>query len=275
MDCYTYKVINNCETPILKNVDVVLILAMEDSTRFKEDPFILNLTKQTIIQYNKGFKKCNKPSTIISSKQDIVHAYYTAFDYLKEYNNVIILEDDALVVNKDILIYEKIDAFIATTDFDIFTFGSFGLVSKHNEDFLKLDRYFFGSLQAIIYSRNTRTKLIEDISLSNFNKGHMDITYIGALTKKFTYKYPLIVQLFPKTENKTSWFSNVFLLAITNFLITLFRLDNSVDSWFLLYFIFRNYIYIKTLVLVLVLILIINMFYFKINKVKLVKNIIV
>ena len=40
MDCYTYKVINNCETPLLKNVDVVLILAMEDSSRFKEDPFI-------------------------------------------------------------------------------------------------------------------------------------------------------------------------------------------------------------------------------------------
>jgi hypothetical protein len=273
MDCYSYKVINNSETPLLKNVDVVLILAMEDSTRFKEDPFLLNLAKQTIIQYNKGFKKCNKPSTIKTPKEDIVHAYYTAFEYLKEYNNVIILEDDAVVVNKDTLVYEKIDAFIATTDFDIFTFGSFGLFSNYNEDFLKLDRYFFGSLQAIIYSRNTRTKLIEDISSSNFNKGHMDITYIGALTKKFTYKYPLIVQLFPKTENKTLWFSNVFLLAITNFLITLFRLDNSVDSWFLYYFIFRNYIYIITLIIVLILIL--SMFYFNINKVKLVKNIIV
>jgi hypothetical protein len=275
MDCYSYKVINNSETPLLKNVDVVLILAMEDSTRFKEDSFLLNLAKQTIIQYNKGFKKCNKPSTIKTPKEDIVHAYYTAFEYLKEYNNVIILEDDAVVVNKDSLVYEKIDAFIATTDFDIFTFGSFGLFSNYNDDFLKLDRYFFGSLQAIIYSRNTRTKLIEDISSSNFNKGHMDITYIGALTKKFTYKYPLIVQLFPKTENKTSWFTNVFLLAITNFLITLFRLDNSVDSWFLYYFIFRNYIYIITLVLVLILVLIISMFYFNINKVKLVKNIIV
>ena len=105
MDCYTYKEINNCSTPILKNVDVVLILTMEGSTRFKEDPFILNLAKKTLIQYNKGFRKCNKPSTIISSKQDLVHAYYTAFEYLKEYNNVIILEDDALVVNKDILIY--------------------------------------------------------------------------------------------------------------------------------------------------------------------------
>jgi len=275
MDCYTYKVINNNETPILKNVDVVLILAMEDSTRFKEDPFLLNLTKQTIIQYNKGFKKCNKPSTIISSIQDIVHAYYTAFEYLKEYNNVIILEDDALVVNKDTLIYEKIDAFIATTDFDIFTFGSFGLASKYNEDFLNIGSYFFGAVQAIIYSRNARSKLIEDISSSNFNKGHVDNTYIGALTKKFTYKYPLIVQIFHKTENQNTWSANIYILFIIRTALRLFKFDKSIDSWFLLYFIFRNYIYIKTLVLVLVLILISSMFYFKINKVKLVKNIIV
>jgi hypothetical protein len=272
MDCYSYKVINNSSTPILKNVDVVLILAMEGSTRFNEDPFLLNLAKKTIIQYNKGFRKCNKPSTIKTPKEDIVHAYYSAFDYLKEYNNVIILEDDAQVVNKDTLIYEKIDAFVATTDFDIFTFGSFGLFSKYNEDFLKIDRYFFGSLQAVIYSRNTRTKLIEDISSSNFNKGHMDITYIGALTKKFTYKYPLIIQLFPKTENKNSWFTNVFLLYIINFLLALLKLDKKIDSWFLLYFIFTNYILI---IKILLLIIFGTMFYFNINKVKLVKNIIV
>ena len=260
MDCYSYKVINTCETPLLKNVDVVLVLTMEGSTRFKEDPFLLNLAKKTLIQYNKGFKKCNKPSTIISSKQDIVHAYYTAFEYLKEYNNVIILEDDALVVNKDTLIYEKIDAFIATTNFDIFTFGSFGPLSKYNEDFLKMDSYFFIAThffiatQAIIYSREARSKLIEDISSSHFDKGHMDAIYIGALTRKFTYKYPLIVQLFPKTENQNTWNNTIFILTSIRLIIALLKLDTSTYSWFLLYFIFRNYIYIITLILMLILI---------------------
>ena len=273
MDCYSYKVINKCETPLLKNVDVVLILTMEGSNRFNEDPFLLYLAKKTLIQYNKGFKKCNKPSTIISSKQDIVHAYYTAFEYLKEYNNVIILEDDALVVNKDPLIYEKIDNFITTTNFNIFTFGSFGPLSKYNEDFLKMDSCNFGAAQAIIYSREARSKLIEDISSSNFNKGHMDITYISALTRKFTYKYPLIVQLFPKTENQNTWNNTIFILTSIRLIIALLKLDTSTYSWFLLYFIFRNYIYIITLIIVLI--LIISMFYFKINKVELVKTIIV
>ena len=270
MDCYSYKVINNSETPILKNVDVVLILAMEGSNRFKEDPFLLNLAKQTLIQYNKGFKKCNKPSTIISSKQDIVHAYYTAFEYLKEYNNVIILEDDAQVINKDPLIYDKIDNFIATTNFNIFTFGSFGLLSKYNEDFYKFDKYFIWMAQAIIYSREARSKLIEDISSSNFNKGPMDAIYIHQLDRKFSYKYPLIVQLFPNTENQNTWTTNIFRLYIIKLTILLLKLDTHTESWVLLYFIFRNYISIITLVIILI--LIISIHYLNVYKAKLVKT---
>ena len=88
MTSYSYKTLNNTKTPILNNVDIVLILAMEDNNRFDEDIFLLSLAKKTIIQYNKGFRKSAKPPTITEPKYDIVHAYYTAFEYLKEYNNV-------------------------------------------------------------------------------------------------------------------------------------------------------------------------------------------
>lgn len=267
MTCYSYKILKTTTTPILKNVDVVLILSMEGSNRFKNDSFLLNLTKKTIIQYNKGFRKCNKPSTIISSKEDIVHAYYSAFEYLKEYNNVIILEDDAHVINKDPLIYDKIDKFIDTHDFDIFTFGSSGLFSNYNEDFFKIDSFFFWAAQAIIYSQKARTKLTKDIISSNFNKGPMDAIYIDHLDKKFTYKYPLIVQLFPNTENQNLWVNNIFELYIIKFTIALLKLDTSTKNWFSLYFIFRNY---KIILLLIFLIIISSSFYF--NKVKIVKT---
>ena len=240
MTCYSYKILNTTTTPIFKNVDVVLILTMEGSNRFKNDPFLLNLAKKTIIQYNKGFRKCTKPSTIISSKYDLVHAYYTAFEYLKEYNNVIILEDDALVINKNPLIYNKIDKFINTQDFDIFTFGSSGRFSNYNKDFFKISSFFVAS-QAIIYSQKARTKLTKDISSSNFNKGQIDITYVTRLDKIFTYKYPLIVQLFPITKNQNTWFDNVFIIYIITFLIKLVKLDTNIESWVIFYFIFRNY----------------------------------
>ena len=276
MDCYTYKEINNCSTPILKNVDVVLILTMEGSTRFKEDPFILNLAKKTVIQYNKGFKKCNKPSIITSVRQDIVHAYYTALNYLKDYNNVIIFEDDALVINKDILIYEKIDNFINTHEFNVFTFGSLGILSKYNNDFYKFNKNPFKSYkscyvvsQANIYSRDARNKLIQDISSSNFNRGQMDSNYISYLDNIFTYKYPLIVQLFPNTENMECWDCNKFVLYLTKFMIAILKLDTHTDAWFFFYFIFRNYISLITLLIIVI--ILISIHYLNVYKVKSVK----
>ena len=41
MNCYYYKTINTSRDPILKNADLTVILMMENSTRFKYDPFIL------------------------------------------------------------------------------------------------------------------------------------------------------------------------------------------------------------------------------------------
>jgi hypothetical protein len=252
MTCYSYKILNTTTTPIFKNVDIVLILTMEGNNRFKNDPFLLNLAKKTIIQYNKGFRKCNKPSIITSSKEDIIHAYYNAFNYLKEYNNVIILEDDALVINKNPLIYNKIDKFINTHDFDIFTFGSLGLFSNYNKDFFKINS-FFAAAQAIIYSQKARNKIIKYISLNDFDKGQIDPAYIGKLDKKFTYKYPLIVQLFPNTENKNVWFNNVFLTYIIDLKIALLQVDTHPDGWYLLYFGYRNY---KMILLIIFLIII-------------------
>ena len=97
----------------------------------------------------------------------------------------------------------------------------------------------------------------------------MDLTYIGSLDRKFTYKYPLIIQLFPKTENKNSWFSNIFLLYVCNILIKLLKLDERIDGWFLLYFVFSNYIIIIKLLL---LIIIGSILHYNVNKLLLVKS---
>ena len=151
MSCYYYKTINETKEPLFKNVDVVLILTMEGSNRFKEDPFLLSLTKKTIIQYNKGYKNCKKPDSIKNSAHDINHAYYTAFEYLKEYNNVIVLEDDVIVINKDLIVYEKIDNLIKNENFNIFSFGSTGFFSKYNNDFYKIINLFI-DLNIFIYN---------------------------------------------------------------------------------------------------------------------------
>ena len=257
MSCYRYKVINRTKTPILKNVDVLLVLTMEDNYRFNEDPFLLNLAKKTIIQYNKGFKTGGKPESIKSSCHDIVHANYTAFNYLKKYNNVIILEDDALVINNDIKFYNEIDSFIKDEKFDCFSFGSIGLFSKYNNNFLKLKKTkicTFGAAQAIIYSHEARTMLIKKIIDNNFGNGHMDGYYINSFDNIFTYKYPLIVQLFPVTENRKEWvfFDGSFPVYILILFIKILKLETRPDAWNAIYFFYRNIFLLLVLILLLI-----------------------
>ena len=261
MTCYYYKTINETKEPLLKNVDVVLILTMADSNKFKQDPFLLSLTKKTIIQYNKGYKNCKKPDSIKSSKEDIVHAYYTAFEYLKEYNNVIILEDDAIVINKDLIVYEKIDNFIKNENFNTFTFGSSGLFSKYNNDFYKIISSC-AQTQANIYSKESRKILINNFIETNFNLGQIDSAYVSKLNNKYTYKYPLIVQLFPETENMKNWYKIYILFILNKLIIKILNLDKSHDAWYIMYFFYKNYI----LILLTLLILFIVIFILKFNK---------
>lgn len=200
--CYKYEEIATSDNPIFKNVDVTLILAMTDSNRFNNDSFILNLTKKTIIQYNDGFRKCVKPDTITKSNHDINHAYYTAFNYLSEYDNVIILEDDAVVLNYNKYHYNIIDNYIQNNKFYIISLGSLGVFNKINDDFYKITEGAAGA-QAQIISKETRTLIYKQIASKKFI-GHVDFDYFSKYGV-IIYKEPLIVQVFTDTENFGNW----------------------------------------------------------------------
>ena len=100
--CYSYENIAESQNPLFKNVDLTIVLTMEDSNRFKKDPLLLNLTKKTIYQYNKGYKNCKKPDNIKRTTEDVTHAYYTAFEYAKNYVSKLDLK-----TSKDWMIYSK------------------------------------------------------------------------------------------------------------------------------------------------------------------------
>lgn len=206
-DCYNYVTINETDNPVIPSSDVTIILMMENSDRFKYDPFIMSLSKKTIIQYNKGYKNCLKDDSVTASTSDITHSYYTAFYYAKDYQNVIILEEDAEMYSKDLLEYESVNKFIEYEDFDVFTFGSAGIFRNYkpniyNNDIYKLTGYTFA--QAGLFSKKARKKLYKSIG-DNQYQGDIDIDYIQNLDELYSYKNPLIVQLFPETENKSNW----------------------------------------------------------------------
>jgi hypothetical protein len=265
MPCYEYEIIHRTETPTL-NVDLAIILAMKGTNRFIRDPFVLNLSKITIIQWNHGFKKCKKPDAVNKASKDILHAYMTAWNYSKKYNNVIIFEDDAQIINKDITVYNKINKFISCEKFiknkSIFTFGSITSWITCNNDFLK--KKFdsgFSMIQAVVYSKKSREFLLLEAINKGYNLGQVDAQLLGLLDNTFSYKYPLIVQIWPDSDNMADWFNSynpvirpVMEFCVRNSIKTL-HLDTKPDNWSFIYFIYSEFglIFIGIIILLLLL----------------------
>tara|TARA_B100001564_G_scaffold359205_1_gene380106 strand:+ start:3491 stop:4366 length:876 start_codon:yes stop_codon:yes gene_type:complete len=236
-DCYNYITINETNNPVIPSSDVTLILMMEGSERFKYDPFIMSLSKKTIIQYNKGYKNCVKDEEVTATTSDITHAYYTAFYYLREYNNVIILEEDAEMYSKDLADYALVNNFIENEEFSLFSFGSIGTYIEYKPGVFK-DIYSvteYASAQSNIFSKKGRQKLYKTIGENKF-QGDIDTDYITKLDKLYSYKYPLIVQLMPLTENKSNWGQNHGIVvkigcSFLNLFIMIFKLDKDTTGW--------------------------------------------
>tara|TARA_B000000557_G_C20651235_1_gene390663 strand:- start:77 stop:760 length:684 start_codon:yes stop_codon:yes gene_type:complete len=226
---------------------------MENSTRFKYDPFILNLSKKTVIQYNKGFKACKKSAFITKSNEDINHAYYTAFDYTRNYNNVIFLEEDAEVLYYDRSHYDIVDKYISG-NFRIFTFGSNGIFTKIDDNFYSID--MMRAAHAQVISKTERLDIINNMKNNKFN-GEVDVTYFNG--RSVTYKYPLIVQLHPETENFNNWSGNKYINKLG---IMLTGVDNDKSGW--------DIIYLSSKIrgnfnLILFVLIVIILFYFYVN----------
>ena len=200
-NCYSYKNIAESQNPLFKNVDLTIVLTMKDSVRFKKDPLLLNLSKKTIFQINKGYKACKKPDTIKRTVEDLTHAYYTAFEYSKKYNNVIILEDDAEVLNYEVSHYKKIDSYIGSNDFTIISMGSLGFFTKRDEMFY--ETHPMAHTQAQIISKKTRDD-IQKLMLNKKFMGHVDAVYFSE-QNVLVYHEPLIVQVLSETENFQNW----------------------------------------------------------------------
>tara|TARA_Y100000389_G_scaffold191408_1_gene217574 strand:+ start:7783 stop:8565 length:783 start_codon:yes stop_codon:yes gene_type:complete len=200
-NCYSYENIAESQNPLFKNVDLTIVLTMKDKDRFKKDPLLLNLSKKTIFQINKGYKACKKPDTIKRTTEDVTHAYYTAFEYSKNYGNVIILEDDAEVLNYNPTHYKKIDGYIGSNDFTTISMGSLGFFTKKDEMFY--ETHPMAHTQAQIISKKTRDN-VQKLMLNKKFIGHVDAVYFSE-QNVLVYHEPLIVQVLSETENFKNW----------------------------------------------------------------------
>ena len=246
-DCYSFKLRNRTDDPILKNVDLAVVLTMENSSRQFDDSVLLNLAPLTYVQINKGFKKCNKPG-VTNPTEDVKHAYKNVCKNTMDYNNVIIFEDDAVFNNKySIDEFKNIDNFIGKEKFDIYSLGSVSFDLPNFADH-KLMITPVGACHAVIYSHSARNNLIY------INGYQFDNDVISSLHYKYKYKYPLVCQTFPDTKAKSEWVNTP-----KNFLLSKYMdftgADNTIEPfWSSIYTICDWCTYVVILIIILIII---------------------
>jgi len=235
-NCYYLKKIN-FEKGILDNiVDCCIVLLLETNLDRKKSIMVtLNkyrICKNIIIQYNKGYKNCEKKLYKKNSLHDLNDSYYNAFKYANKQNfkNILILEDDVLFDYniKNPKIIKDIQNLYNNIDVDIFSLGTcVRLVHPIN---IILDTFnckkliFLSSTHACIYNKNFRDIFMkkyennrtigfdEDLNVKNYNI--------------YTYNKPIAYQPFVVTENSKEW--AMFGINFSNFsrsYMKLFNLD--------------------------------------------------
>ena len=283
-NCYRFeKIIYH--NPIFTQVEATYIIHLEGNGRIESIISQLKKyhpTRIVYILYNKGFKKCKKDDYIIKSSLDLVDAFYYIFNdaYKKEYNNILILEDDfifnEIILNNDYHA-KYIEHFIEKKKEDIFVYYLGTLPSLQIESYNSNSNRVLLSCgtHACIYPK----KFIEN-TLFKFKK--KDITdwdlYINVNYVRYKYKINLIYQLFPVTENQKTWGDlNIFTKTISNRVILnnkLLKLDKQVYPGYIVYETTSKIIFwiilITIILLFILLILLVNKRYkwIKKNKIK-------
>lgn len=231
--CYRYEIIsthNKYDNQIIfPNVDMTYVLIMFGSKHEKRVRKQLDnypFTRNIYLQWNYGFKNCNKHLPKKDTVMDLSDAYKIAFSHAIQHNydRILILEDDFVVNGISNIDKKNIYDFLEIYNPDVLTIGTVILKSYDkyylNNNFLQIKDKM--GTHAIIYNKNVFYK----IYLELYNE-RIDIDYItNKLFKIYSYKLPLIIQSFPKTENRLNWYFTPFQRLINDIFIWILGLDN-------------------------------------------------
>jgi hypothetical protein len=257
-NCYNFKKILFKKGIFDNSVDATYIIHLENNGRLNSIKYQLSKyqpTKIVYIVFNKGFKKCSKDPYINISSLDLVDAFLKIFIDAKNknYNNILILEDDFFFNEKikNIFINNEINKFI---------------INKNaiNEQFM----YYLGCLPylRLPYNNNTNKLLcstgthacIYSKELRNYilNTDHKKINdwdlYNNFNSIRYIYNKPLCYQLFPDTENSNNWEKNFCNLG---YIIKLFykklKLDIQPEPGYTFFYNFSKYILLCIILIII------------------------
>lgn len=234
-DCYytkSYTIDNGNYDGV---VECTYVLLMENSER--EEQIIrqieeAQITSQVVLQYNKGYKKCEKYLRVNKPNYDLVDALKNVFKHALEqgYSRIIVLEDDCQFDEriKDPVVVNDLRTFLKKRDPQIYNLGTTLsltspldiLLHKRNQRLL-----YTTCAHAVIYNKT----YMKNALTREFMMSHTDFE-MNRVWSKYTYTYPLAYQLLEETDNKREGWGYVAFIA--DILFKPLKLDTQVQPGF-------------------------------------------
>jgi len=220
---------------------------------------LYNITKNTIILNNKGFKKCKKNLRAQNPVCDLVDCYIQIFKDAEEknYNNILILEDDFIFNEKikDPKVINEISEFINAQSSEnnnfIYLLGTVpylqlpSLFQNHSKVFITTGTH------SSIYSKQFRKNILTiKCPQDTINDWDLYTNFHCPYTNRYIYKIPLCYQFFYETDNFNNWksFLNLKYLLITIFKIL--NMDKNGEPGFSFFYKFSKMIYLFIIIFI-------------------------
>lgn len=260
--CYILKLTEYDNGLFDKSIDATYIIFLEGNTKRYENiknQLIKNKpTKKVYILYNKGWKKCQKNKYITNTAKDLVdcNMYILKHAKKKNYDNILILEDDYMfdnkIKNKNII--EEVDNFLLKKKYTSFSFylGTLPILfipynNNINRGLLNIYTH------SVIFSKKYREKILKynykrincwDVFQNKFNMN------------KYYYNIPLSYQKIEETENSKNWtVPNIIRIIYLKIAKLLSAEENPILFFKLFYF-------ISYVITILVILVILGMLYY-------------
>ena len=266
-ECYRIQSIHFKEC-LFENIDATYVLIMENSNYESDVKKQLQQYKPTHnvhIQYNKGFKKCekyfcNNNKKISKTYQDLAHAYIRAFKDAKKngYKQILVLEEDFIFsseFNNNNHI-ETVNRFLLTIRKNkyMLSLGCAPIITlKHSKELRKC--VLSVGTHAIIYPDSLYSEIIQDCNKIE------DIDIYLNTKKKYMLHKPLVYQVYNETENRSNWgeqfgyVSKIITTIISSVILAFLELDKKEEPGTSILYKSNVYMYDFVLPLIFILLL--------------------
>lgn len=239
-NCYRFEFIQKKGSfPLDDVVDATFIMTMENSARHKHiyDHIVPNLPVSNMyIQYNKGFKKCEK-NIIQKNTHDLIHANQNIFNVAKQngWNYIMLIEDDAVVSDRlNTQTCNEIKTFLKSKPIGCYNLGACPVLQN--------PLYLLNTHQHHLVSQSThacvyhRDYFVDRLENGYHHLGEMtgtDTTNTLSL-RCFSYHKPLVYQTYFNNESMMNDMSFGRLIRTFHDIVFSNGLENGFDRIYLI-----------------------------------------